>query len=1112
MKDSNKTKGQLLNEIKELREQLNILKKEDISGFSGIMDAYYDSERKYKELQKNVPIGLYQSTSDGKFNFVNNWMARILGYSSPEELSKVNISDLYVDPVKRNKLIEKFKNNKELKDIELELYKKDGTTIWSIVSARSIYGDNDEVLYYDGYIYDISERKEANELLKDSEEMFRKLTQNLKSAVYIYDETGNFVYVNKTTCDITGFSNGELLKKKFFDIVHPDFKDMVFERGFKRVEGSNTKSVYDFKIVTKNGEERWIEISGTRVKIKNKIIVIGSANDITERKKALESARQNEKKYKSLYTFLRLMSDNIPDMVWAKDMDKNFIFVNKGICEKLLHAHDTDEPIGRNEMYFVERERREHPNNPSWFTFGDDCSDSDSIVMKSKKPQRFDEYGNVRGKFLFLNVHKALLYNDKGKIIGTVGSARDITSQKLIEKEKKRHENLEKAVYDISLAVNTTKNLNDLFNVIRFELGKVIDTTNFYIALYDKEKDLITLSYFIDEQDEVVLLPGKNSITSYLIDKGESMILHQPEIINLASQGHFGLQGSVAQVWLGVPLILNNETIGALVIQNYVNKDAFGIKDLELMKYVSNQVGISISQKRAEDKIRESEYWLRQIIDTVPHLIFAKNKDSRFIMANKATADAYGVTVEELVGKLQNEVHLDPTEAISYQKEDNYVISQEKTKIISEQKFTDSNNAVRIFQTIKIPFQASVKDEKSMLGVAIDITGQKESEVELKKAKEKAEESDRLKTAFLANMSHEIRTPMNAIVGFSELLNDPDLTTDIRKEFIGLINENSKILLSLIEDIIDVAKIEAEQLKVVNSTCQINLIFNDIKRYYDKELIKLSKPEIKLSVQKDNNDDRFAIISDPLRLRQIMNNLIGNAIKFTAKGFVEFGYTIREKKDIVFYVKDSGIGLHPEKMELIFERFRQGQESSTKEYGGTGLGLTISKRLVELLGGKIWAESVLGEGSIFFFTLPYRSASRLEKPKLPNNGSSKTNWENKVLLVAEDEQSNFELVKASLSRTKVKLIRAVNGKEAVTICRKNDKIDLILMDIRMPIMNGYEATRLIKEFRPELPIISLTAYAMADDKKKSLDAGCDDYLSKPIKHQDFFDKLKEYLN
>jgi len=243
-----------------------------------------------------------------------------------------------------------------------------------------------------------------------------------------------------------------------------------------------------------------------------------------------------------------------------------------------------------------------------------------------------------------------------------------------------------------------------------------------------------------------------------------------------------------------------------------------------------------------------------------------------------------------------------------------------------------------------------------------------------------------------------------------------------------------------------------------------------------------------------------------------MNNLIDNAIKFTDKGFIEFGYNIIDENAIQFYVKDSGIGLPPDKLSIIFERFRQAEESSTKEYGGTGLGLTISRRLVELLGGSIWVESVIKEGSTFYFTLPFKIANGSLKRNPFYNSISKHNFEGKVILVAEDETSNFELVKATLSKTNAKILWVKNGTEAIDECKNNKNIDLVLMDIRMPIMNGYEATKRIKKFRPDIPIVSLTAYAMADDMEKSLEAGCDDYISKPIKPQGLIDKISLYLH
>jgi CheY-like chemotaxis protein len=241
-----------------------------------------------------------------------------------------------------------------------------------------------------------------------------------------------------------------------------------------------------------------------------------------------------------------------------------------------------------------------------------------------------------------------------------------------------------------------------------------------------------------------------------------------------------------------------------------------------------------------------------------------------------------------------------------------------------------------------------------------------------------------------------------------------------------------------------------------------------------------------------------------------MNNLIGNAIKFTEKGIVEFGYEI-QKEVVQFFISDTGIGLPNEKLNVIFERFRQAEESTTKEYGGTGLGLTISSKLIELLGGKIWVESVLHSGSTFYFTLPLHLAKGYDSMKPFHELSEKHDWTGKNILVAEDENSNFELVRATLLRTKANIIRAKNGKEAVDYCLRNEGVDLVLMDIRMPEMNGYEATEVIKAKQPELPVVSLTAYAMADDREKSIMAGCNDYISKPIKPNELIEKISVYL-
>jgi CheY-like chemotaxis protein len=241
--------------------------------------------------------------------------------------------------------------------------------------------------------------------------------------------------------------------------------------------------------------------------------------------------------------------------------------------------------------------------------------------------------------------------------------------------------------------------------------------------------------------------------------------------------------------------------------------------------------------------------------------------------------------------------------------------------------------------------------------------------------------------------------------------------------------------------------------------------------------------------------------TDPVRLRQVLTNLLSNAVKFTSEGFIELGYSLNPQKNrprVEFYLKDTGIGIAKDKLDVIFERFRQVDDSQSRKYGGTGLGLAISKKLVELLGGTIWVESEVGEGSTFYFNIPYL----LPEDEGANNqafDSGKYHWSGKSILIAEDEESNYELIKAALANTKINIFRAHNGAEAVQLIESGEHIDMILMDIRMPKLNGYDATRKIKKLQPEIPIVATTAYAMSEDEAKSLKAGCDKYISKPIR-------------
>lgn len=379
-------------------------------------------------------------------------------------------------------------------------------------------------------------------------------------------------------------------------------------------------------------------------------------------------------------------------------------------------------------------------------------------------------------------------------------------------------------------------------------------------------------------------------------------------------------------------------------------------------------------------------------------------------------------------------------------------------------------------------------------------------------AKRKAEESDHLKTSFLSNMSHEIRTPMNAILGFSNLLSHPDISAVEKEEFINLIRINGKNLLTLVEDIIDISKIDSGQLQIKNAPCKLHHVMMMVYESFLDDIKRRGLFNLKLYLKEGVSDENIRILTDEHRLRQILINLVGNAVKFTERGFVEFGYTQEDDQFLRFYVKDTGIGLPKGKEKEIFDRFSKFNDDKERLYGGTGIGLSIVKHLVTLMGGEIWVESEPLVGTTFYFTIPYHRLA------IPDNFKEEVkepvrefNWEGKTFLVAEDEEDNFRYIEVALALSNASLIWARDGQEAVDVFKRVDGIDLVLMDIKMPLMDGYTATREIKSLSKNVPVIAQTAYAMSEEKEKSREAGCDDYIAKPIGYDDLLTTINRFV-
>jgi PAS domain S-box-containing protein len=430
--------------------------------------------------------------------------------------------------------------------------------------------------------------------------------------------------------------------------------------------------------------------------------------------------------------------------------------------------------------------------------------------------------------------------------------------------------------------------------------------------------------------------------------------------------------------------------------------------------------------------------------------------------------------------------------------------------VIFETPVLTKSGNIRWIQTTLSPFIRSGKIFK-IIAIDSDITSLKIYEKELETAKEKAVESDRLKTAFLSNMSHEIRTPLNGIMGFSQLLNRNELSNEEMESYLEIIKTCGEQLLHIIDDILEISLIESNQLKVFPVEFELKSFIREITGFFETYKTTIGKADIKLISDLEIRENHFNIISDPFRLKQVLTNLVKNAFKFTKEGQIKIGI-YPESDYLYFYVQDTGISIDPEKKDIIFERFRQGEETLSRKYGGSGLGLSISKGIIEKLGGKIWLDTSYKNGFKIYFTIPFVTSgtTALVEENRPGGNHIDEKIRNKRVLIVEDHDISYKFLQELLLPYKPEISWAVNGKAAVDLVR-NNHFDIVLMDVNLPEMDGIAATLEIRKIRPKLPILVQTAHAMESELSRIRTSGCDDVISKPINVKEFIEKLVKYL-
>ena len=919
---------------------------------------------------------------------------------------------------------------------------------------------------------------ETNDKLKTSEETYRNIFNNAQVGLFrTRIKDGKLLEINDTLAIMSGYDSREQYIKEYDP--EKEYVDAgTRERMLKEITSKGFINNFEARFYNRDGSIMWTSFSAKI--FPDKGWIEGVLEDITYRKTAEEKLKESEQRANEI-----LNSSGF--QMWAFN-GEIYSYINAEYHN--FTGQDANMPLTIERWISVV-----HP---------DDIESSGKIWAENFDAKtEHDNYFRLRrhdGEYRNFHCHAKPIFNDDGSFKYFQGYNLDITERILAEETLHKSET----------------NYQNLYDIVPDGVYKSTETGVFM----DVNPAMVRM-FGYDSKEELMAIDIKTQLYFDVEDR-ESVTLKK----NMIEMGVYRLKkkdGSEIWVedhgWLTLDKKTNN------IFHEGIMRDVTDRKRIE----ESQKIILEISQIADEHTTLHS--FLASVHKKIKTIIRAKNL---YIALYDKVTDTYTFPYH------QDEIDVvEPNETYNLSNGyTDYVRKTGKTKLItvnSKSKILDPN-IIGYGETpsawLGVPLKIEHHDE--VIGVITiqyysSIIGYTEFEIatfeiiahniskfiqrvkyleDLKLAKEKAEESDRLKSAFLSNMSHEIRTPMNGILGFSDLLKDPELSGNEQQEYIEVIEKSGARMLNTINDIMDISKVESGQMEVSLSEVfindQLDYLFTFFKPEADKKGIVFTS---NIGLTRSES----IIKTDSEKLYSILTNLIKNAIKYTEVGKIEFGYT-KNHSNLKFFVRDTGMGIPDNRQDAVFDRFVQADIEDKNALEGSGLGLAISKAYVEMLDGKIWLESKEDIGSTFYFTIPYERVTLTEEKdetKIITEFNSYLK-ERKVLIV-EDDEASYEFLKILLENEGVNTILALNGEESIKRCKEDSNIDLVLMDINMMVMNGLTATKEIKKFRPDLPIIAQTAYAIAGDREKTIKAGCDDYITKPIKKEILMEVIGKWI-
>ncbi len=788
--------------------------------------------------------------------------------------------------------------------------------------------------------------------------VFEKFSGGLPEIIFEVDLAGKVTYANSLGLNYFGYSKDDLDRgMTITDLFPPKELQRVLE---------NLKTIKNQGETTNNNYFAWKK-DRTVVPVITRTFGIfhqgkltgyrGVVTDISEQKKFEEQTIREK-------AFLEHLIDSTPEAIVITDIPGKITLINKEFTN--LFGYTLEEAIDKYIDDLVVPDELK-----------DEALQIDELALQNRKEVRQTIRKDKSGKKIHVSLIASTIVISE-VVVAHLGIYRDNTAEK-------KNQIIQDILFNISTAALKQFDIKDIYPTIVTELGKIWDTNNFYIALYDKVSQTISLPFFTDEKDNFNEIPAKGTITSWVINNNKSVLLTEDDLRKMEEAGEIEMVGTPCKVWMGIPLKVENQTIGVIVLQDYYSEDKFSSDDLNILDFIANQIAIAISRRTMLD-----------------NLILARQK---------------------------------------------------------------------------------------------------------------AEEAAQAKQTFMSTMSHEIRTPLNEVIGITNLLMQGNPRED-QMDLIKTLKFSGNHLMTLVNDVLDFNKMESG--KIVFEQTQFNLtgFLEEILRSYS---FRANEQKLEFDILKDDNVPVY-IIGDSIRLNQILSNLLSNALKFTLKGSIKVQVTETERignqSRLEFKVIDTGIGIPKDKHSIIFESFTQASTDTTRRFGGTGLGLAICKKLVELQGGKISVESEPDKGSSFIFDLTV-GVSEGQVPSQPSSPlETLKDLEGKRILVAEDNKINFFVANKFLIGWGMIVSHAENGQIALDMIEK-EEFDMILMDLHMPVLDGIEAARIIRKSEnpkiKDIPIIALTAAIMSESHDKIDDLNINDYVLKPFKPQDLYDRILKHI-